>query len=299
MKKNLIYLSLIIAFNLVAVNFAWAESSTTTPQESLQESVTNLINTKDQDNLTPEQKEKDEQNLRLEIFGKVLDLSIKEVEDIIEQLKVLKNLNEPETNLRNQLLEKFNGFLQFYDEQKKNLNQPEEFDLTAIKKLAQDFKNWRENIYRPIFETATDFLLINQQEAVLEMTEKRYQKISLDINKLKKTNLEGIDILEKSLDQAANLIKTAKDLWQETEDNFWQILDFTALATASSTPTATSSGETVTLIATSTITPTSTSVTAEDQSLSIKNLIGESLNKIKEAYRIFIEMSIFVKKLLI
>lgn len=299
MKKNLIYLSLIIAFNLVAVNFAWAESSTTTPQESLQESVTNLINTKDQDNLTPEQKEKDEQNLRLEIFGKVLDLSIKEVEDIIEQLKVLKNLNEPETNLRNQLLEKFNGFLQFYDEQKKNLNQPEEFDLTAIKKLAQDFKNWRENIYRPIFETATDFLLINQQEAVLEMTEKRYQKISLDINKLKKTNLEGIDILEKSLDQAANLIKTAKDLWQETEDNFWQILDFTALATASSTPTATSSGETVTLTATSTITPTSTSVTAEDQSLSIKNLIGESLNKIKEAYRIFIEMSIFVKKLLI
>lgn len=299
MKKNLIYLSLIIAFNLVAVNFAWAESSTTTPQESLQESVTNLINTKDQDNLTPEQKEKDEQNLRLEIFGKVLDLSIKEVEDIIEQLKVLKNLNEPETNLRNQLLEKFNGFLQFYDEQKKNLNQPEEFDLTAIKKLAQDFKDWRENIYRPIFETATDFLLINQQEAVLEMTEKRYQKISLDINKLKKTNLEGIDILEKSLDQAANLIKTAKDLWQETEDNFWQILDFTALATASSTPTATSSGETVTLTATSTITPTSTSVTAEDQSLSIKNLIGESLNKIKEAYRIFIEMSIFVKKLLI
>lgn len=298
MKKNLTYFSLIIAVNLLTMNLVWAESATTTLQESLQEvqeGTKNLIDTKDQTNFTPEE----ELNLRLKSFGKVLDLSVKEAEDIINQLNSLKNLNEQEIALRDQLLEKFSGFLQFYNEQKENLAPSEKLDSAAIKKLAQDFKDWRENIYRPVFETATDFLLINQQKAVLEMTEKRYQKISLDINKLKKINLEGIDKLEKSLDQAANLIEAAKVLWQKAEDNFWQILDFTALTTASSTPTATSSGETTTSTATSTITSTSTSVTAEDQSSSIKNLIGESLNKIKEAYRIFIEMSIFVKKLLI
>lgn len=271
MKKNLKYLSLIIAFNLLAVNLVWAESPTSTLIE-VQEGTKDLIDAKDQENLTL--------SLCLEIFGKVLDLSIKEAKDIIEQLNALKNLKEQETDLRDQLLKKFNGFLQFYVEQKEKLNQPKGVDLTTIKKLAQDFKDWRENIYRPAFETATDFLLINQQKAVLEMTEMRYQKISLDINKLKNTNLKGIDVLEKYLDQAANLIKDAKDLW---------IAASTATSTATSTIISTS---------TSTIASTSTPAVAEDQPLSIKNLIGESLNKIKETYRIFIEMSNFVEKLL-
>lgn len=272
MKKILTYLSLIIAFNLAGVNLVWAESATTTLQE-VQEGTKDLINAKDQENPTPEE----EQKLRLEIFTKVIDLSLKEAEDIINQLNALKNLNEQETNLRDQLLEKFNGFLQFYNEQKEGLTSTstEELiraDLTAIKKLAQDFKDWRGNVYLPVFETATDFLLINQQKIILEMTEKRYQKISLDIIKLKKANLTGIDQLEKYLNQAADLIGTAKDLW---------ITASTATSTATSTIT------------------TSTPASAEDQLLSIKNLISDSLNKIKEAYRIFIEMSNLVRKLLL
>jgi len=264
------------------VNLVWAEISTSTLIE-VQEDTQNLIKAKDQENPTPEE----EQKLRLEIFTKVINLSLKEVEDIINQLNALKNLNEPETALLDQLLEKFNGFLQFYNEQKENLAPTAELDLATIKKLAQDFKDWRENTYLPIFDTATDFLLINQQKAILEMTEKRYQKISLDVAKLKKANLKGIDQLEKYLNQAADLIEAAKTIWQETQDNFWQVTTATSTATS-----------TIASVATSTAT-SSAVTTEENQPLSIKNLIRDSLNKIKEAYRIFIEMSNLVRKLLL
>jgi hypothetical protein len=291
--KNLKYIALIsialMAVNPVrnllisnGVNLVWAEISTSTLIE-VQEDTQNLIKAKDQENPTPEE----EQKLRLEIFTKVINLSLKEVEDIINQLNALKNLNEPETALLDQLLEKFNGFLQFYNEQKENLAPTAELDLATIKKLAQDFKDWRENTYLPIFDTATDFLLINQQKAILEMTEKRYQKISLDVAKLKKANLKGIDQLEKYLNQAADLIEAAKTIWQETQDNFWQVTTATSTATS-----------TIASVATSTAT-SSAVTTEENQPLSIKNLIRDSLNKIKEAYRIFIEMSNLVRKLLL
>jgi hypothetical protein len=273
MKKILTYISLITAANLLAANLVWAETPTSTLIE-VQEMTQNLINTQDQETATSTP-EKTEIDLRLEVFWKVLELSIKESEDIINQLNALKDLTEQENNLRSRLLDKFNGFLDFYKGQKENLSQFENIDLTAVKKIAQDFKDWRENDYLSVFETATDFLLINQQKTVLTMTENRYQKISFDIAKLKKTNLKGIDQLEKYLNQAADSIKSAETAWQEAKNNFWQLTTATSTATSSS------------------------ATAAENQSLSIKDLIGESLNKIKDTYQIFIEMSNLVRKLLL
>jgi hypothetical protein len=244
-----------------------------------------------------------EQELRLEIFERVFNLSIKETEDIINQLKALENLDEKNSSFRNELLEKFNGFLKFYEEQKKNLENLEEIDMAKIKNLAQSFKDWRENVYLPVLKTAIDFLLINQQKIALEITEKRHKRISADVKKLKKINLKGSDKLEKFSEQANDLIKIARDLYQEAENRFWLT---TILIATSSQQTATTTEEiTVTTPSTSSGQATSTATTTipaaetEDQSLSIKNLIGQSLNKIKETYQIFIEMSNFVKKLLI
>lgn len=277
MKKILKYIAL-ISTALMAANFALAGQATTTPPQE-------------------ESFQKENQSLRLEIFDKVLNLSIKETEDIINQLKALENLDEKNSSFRNQLLDKFNGFLKFYEEQKKNFENPEEVDLAEIKSLAQSFKDWRENVYLPAFKTATDFLLINQQKIALEITEKRHKKISVDVKKLKRINLKGSGELEKFSEQAANSIKDARDLYQEAENSFWSMLE-TASTTASSTDLIVTS-PTSTPAATTTI--PAVEETGENQILilSIKNLIGQSLNKIKEAYQIFIEMSNFVKKLLI
>ena len=145
-------------FTLAPLNGAWAaQPATTTLQEDL----------------TPEE----QQSRRLEIFEKVLNLSIKETEGIINQLKTLENLDEKNSSFRVQLSEKFSGFLEFYEEQKKNLENPEEIDLAKIKNWAQSLKDWRENVYLPVLKTAIDFLLINQQKIALEITEKRHKKI--------------------------------------------------------------------------------------------------------------------------
>ena len=329
MKKILKYFVLIFAASLIAANFASASNQLANLQESFEkikesvqevkEGTKNLITTKEEKNLSPEEKEKQELSLRLEIFGRILNLSAKEAGDTINQLKSLNNLEEKISSLRNQFIAELERFLKFYDEQKKLLEKPEEIDLAKIKEMAQSFKGWREKTYLPEFNIVTNFLLINQQKATLEMTRNRFNKISSDVAKLEKINFKGTDELKKSLSLAADSLKKAKDFRQEAEDKFLMTEEISnaSSTTASSTnidtstPNTTSTEETVVLNITVTVenassttasstTATSTpSISIEDQFLSIKGLIGDSLNKIKETYQIFIEMSNFVKKLLI
>ena len=332
MKKILKYFTLISVASLMAVNFASASQQQASLRESfdkikesvqeVNEGTKNLITAKEQENLSPAEKEKEELNLRLEVYGKILNLSTKETKDALDQLKALGNLNEKASFLREQLAQKFEGFLEFYNEQKKTLEKPEKIaiqqaqdnagqnqaiDLSRIKEMAQFFKDWREAIYLPELKVATNFLQINRQKTTMEMAENRFKKITSDIKKLKKINFKGVNELGKYLDLAANYLKEARDLRQEAENNFWLIMASSTITTASSTATSTSieiatsteeianpAGDTA-----STSVSTSISISTEDQFLSIKSLMGQSLNKIKEAYQIFIEMSNFVKKLLI
>jgi len=326
------YFVLISAASLIAANFALAANQSTNLQQSfekikekvqgVEESTKNLIITKESSNLNPEEKEKQELNLRLDIFTKILDLSIKETKDVVSQLKALNNLEKDASPLQDQFTEEFEEFLKFYEEQRKILEKSEEIDLAKIKEMAQFFKDWRKNIYLPKFRTANNFLLIYQQKSALEMAESRFKKIFLDVEKLKKINFKGADGLKKLLDSAANSLKEARSFRQEAENEFWLIETpiLIASSTASSTLIEDNSSSTAsnatftepeitTLVeenASSTATSASVAATStiplipiEDQFLSIKNLVGESLNKIKETYQIFIEMSNFVKKLLI
>lgn len=174
--------------------------------------------------------------------------------------------------------------------------------------------------YNPKLAATTDFLLINRQKAALEMAGNRFDKISSDVEKLKKTNLKGIDELEKMLSLAADSLRGAEKIYQEAKNGFWLIEELfainsiTASSTLVSTPTSTATSSSIAttteqiIVAETTIPVENTSSTdsastlpipIEDQFLSIKGLIGDSLNKIKETYQIFIEMSSLVKRLLI
>lgn len=325
MKKIIKYFVLISAASLIAVNSASAEQSANLQQsfdkikESVQdvkEGTKNLITTKESENLSPEEKEKQELEQRVDIFAKILNLSIKEAEDTVSQLKSLKNLEEKAVSSKKQFIKNFEEFLKFYNKQQNIMEKPEEIDLAKIKEIAQSFKDWRETNYNQELAAATAFLLINRQETILEMASNRFVKISSDIGKLKKNNLKGVEGLEKMLNLATETLKDAKNLYSEAKDGFWLIKDKLSIAsstTASSTLTSTSTPVAATsteeIIAPKTSVPventsstnsTSTpSISIEDQFLSIKGLIGDSLNKIKETYQIFIEMSNFVKKLLI
>ncbi|OGG43242.1 hypothetical protein A3G50_01150 [Candidatus Jorgensenbacteria bacterium RIFCSPLOWO2_12_FULL_42_11] len=322
MKKIFKYLALISTASLMTASFALADQQQASLQSSfdkikesvqeVKEGTKDLITAKEQENLSPEEKEKEELNLRLQVFDKIINLSIQETEDTISQLKTLNNLNEKTLSLQERLIKEFEGFLGFYDEQKKGLEKPEEISLLKIKETAQSFKDWREAIYLPELKMTANFLLINRQKITIEMTENRFKKIALDVKKLKKINFKGVEELGKYLDLAANSLKEAKGFRQKAEDDFWLIMaTSTGATTASIAASSTFIGNLTINIATSTEEITapienasSTGVSAppistENQFLSIKSLIGESLNKIKEAYQIFIEMSNFVKKLLI
>lgn len=266
--------------------------------QGIKESAVNLINAKDEENLSPAEKEQKELELRLEILKKVVALAIQETKDIISQLKNLESKDSKFALQKEQLLKEFENFLTFYEEQKQNLENSETInDLASVRNAAQSLKEWREKIYSPVFEKTTDLLLLRQQKTLLELAEKRHQKISADLKKLKKINSRVFAKTEKSLEQASVALNEARSLEQKAELMFW----FSPEAETSSVLTATSTATSSDIFSVPPLATNSSSTKdkTENQNSSIKDLVGQSLNKIKEAYRIFIEMSNSVKKLLI
>lgn len=258
----------------------------------VKESAVDLINAKDEQNLSFAEQERRESELRLEVLKKVIILAVQEAEDIVKQLKDLEPRNRQFALRREHLLEKFEVFLKFYEEQKQNLENSEEIGLISVKDAAQSLKEWREKNYSPVFEEATDLLLLHQQKFLLELAEKRYQKIDSDIKKLKKFNARVFVKIEKTLEQAADALNEARSLGKKAEEEmFWSV---SKNAISGAAPTVNFSSVPPLAAGSSSL-----EVKTENQNPSIKNLVGQSLNKIKDAYRIFIEMSNSVKKLLI
>lgn len=272
-------------------------------QEGLQgvkDSAVDLINVKNEQNLSAAEKEKEEFNLRLEVLRRVIALAEQETAGIANQLKNVEDSTEKVfAGQREQLLKQFESFLEFYKQQKQNLENSEALTLADIKDAAQSLKEWREKNYSPIFEQATDFLLLHQQKFIWELTAKRYQKISVDLKKLKKFNANVFGKTEKMLEQAATAIDESRNLGQQAEQMFLSAyVNINKNATSTVSPLTSSSTFPQIINASSTAIKIESQKTAS-QNLSIKSLVGQSLNKIKEAYRIFIEMSDSVKKLLI
>ena len=143
MKKIIKYFTLISAASLITVNFALAEQQQASLQDSfnkikesvqeVNEGTKNLITAKEEENLSPEEKEKEELNLRLQVFDKILNLSIKEAEDTASQLKALNNLDEKASSLRKQLAKEFEDFLEFYNTQKRFLKNPKKPSMNRLK----------------------------------------------------------------------------------------------------------------------------------------------------------------------
>lgn len=311
MKKQLPKLVFVLTLILGTTALAFAEqpaaltvnsangSSLEKLQEGLQgvkDSAVDLINVKNEQNLSAAEKEKEEFNLRLEVLRRVIALAEQETASITNQLKNAEDSTEKVfAGQREQLLKQFESFAEFYKQQKQNLENSEALTLADIKDAAQSLKEWREKNYSPIFEQATDFLLLRQQKFIGELTAKRYQKISVDLKKLKKFNANAFEKTEKMLERAAAAIDESRNLGQQAEQMF-----LSAYININKNATSTASSS-ILLLTTSTSSPEikTESQKTENQNLSIKNLVGQSLNKIKETYRIFIEMSDSVKKLLI
>lgn len=318
------YFSILITI-AVLLSFAPAfdvGAQSTAAQKALEEvkdSVGTLIGAKDENSPI-------ETGLRVETFKKVLDFSITETKDLKLKLLSYDEFSTSTSTATSSLLvwgkssiSKLNNFLAYYDSQRAEIEK-NAYSITPedIKTRAENFKKWREESYLPVVDEITNFLLIGQQDNAIETAENRWQKVNSDVTKLKKIKFRKIGELEKSLKKAGESIEEAKVLNKKARELFKETyLSVKTSATAknatsfatSTSPTSSSNtdkdsirktDEELTTKNTTEIKQEEKKENAEPTILqsSIKDLVKDSLTKVKDAYQSFIEMSNLVRKLL-
>ena len=303
MKINFTIVFLIIS--LISAGTANAQSSAVqNALKDVQGQVQDLVTAKDEG-------QTDDLSLRIETFKKVVDFSISEAKDIKIKLLALDKLSKEVALWRDSIVSSLNKAIDYYEDQKESLDDTNKINLETIKKIASDFKEWRDKNYIAASSEADSYLLILQEQKAVETAMKRSERIRKDVLALLKAKIKGAAQLQELLGDADKKINEAADLNKEANDFFWnQYILPIALrnienetTTTSSVPAATSTLMNAPLFATSTATSsTSTDANATSSPIfrtsSIKDLVESSLSQIKGAYQIFIEMSNLVRKLL-
>lgn len=308
-RVNKILIAFVFTGLLLPISFVFADNQsnqTSTIEKALEtvkEQVSDLVGVKDEN-------KPGELATRIETFKKVIDFSITEAKDLKIKLLDFNFKGDDELlNWQKKMADKLNEALIYYDDQNQTLDGNEKnITLDDIKIKAQKFKEWRETNYLPISEEINDFLLVKQEKAAIQITKKRYQKISEDVQKLKSSGwlvkVRGLSELPKLLTEADTAIKESDRINNEAEKLFREkyivqkkgeyLLPYPQEKNEASTTLKNLSND-------------NASDTARDKNevrpeqtppLSIKDTVKTSLTKVKDAYRIFIEMSNLVRKLL-
>ncbi len=312
MKKYPIFLIFaFLAFSLVAKP-AYADNGSSTVQKALDSTkqfLDDLVTSKDENS-------GDDISLRVQTFSKIIDLSQAEAKDFEFKL-IAVDKDEKLDVWKKSALKSFDQAISFFDSQKDLIGDGKSLDLAGIKKIAQDFKSCRDSNYLPLVNQAQNFLLIKQEVKGIQTAQSRFQKITSDLKLLKQSAIANSSDIKKSLDNSKKSIDQSVDLNNQAASLF--IKNYIKAAGPSSTSTepaststdvsevpavlnlATSTATTTAIadsISTSTATSSLADVSAPVPIVSIKDLVKSSLNKIKDAYQGFIDISNLVRKLL-
>jgi hypothetical protein len=243
--------------------------------------------------------------LRIEVFKKVIDLATSEAKELkIKLLSLDPTKDEAVSAWQDRMVANLDQALEYYRQYVVSFGQNNlPATVSQIKTMAEEFRKWRDENYLATAEQVNQFLLINQESRAIEIAEKRATKIAEDLVKLQKSAkpafLKNFAGLNNSLAAARNLIEEAKGLNQQASELFREKYLLPYLPADEATlSTSTVDGASV---ASTTVevqaTEESSSIEPHSPS-SIKDLVKDSLSKIRGAYQIFIEMSNLVRKLL-
>lgn len=262
--------------------------------EEIKDSVDLLIGAKDSDS--------ESLAFRVETFKKVVELAITEAKDLKIKILGFETEDETVTAWKESRIAEINALVSYYAEQEESAVSLKEPSLENLKKIAQDFKDHRENVFRPLAEEIGNFFLIQQENKALETAQKRLAKIAKDIEKLKNQKIKNIAQVDAFLEKSGKLINEGLVLNNEATDIFWEKINASSstfaeknFSAALETDQATSSEE---------LSPPAADIgeggliAPEIQEPSIKDLVYASLNSVKGAYQTFIDLSNLVRELL-
>lgn len=201
-----------------------------------------------------------------EALTKIFELTLLEQQDLQNKLESLNNLSEEQKELKNELITSLQENENAYRELKKRLEGVNA--LEEVKRLANDFNNWRNLVYKPKVEKITSFMLVFQQKDNFNTAEARLQNIKKELENLNKEKSKSLDWTDDLIAKAEVKIQKAVSLNNQAADLILQELKPSFLKR----------------------------LIGKNYFPAIKLLTEESAQEIKDAYQIFIELGKAVKE---
>lgn len=290
--------------------------------ESMQKALESVKGTLDDLVAAKDEQKPVELGLRIEALKKAINLSAAEAKELRVKLIAIEDLDAKTDAWREIMADQMKKAAEYALGEGKAIETNEkEMTLAEVKDIAARFKAWRESSYLPVVGQVRDYFLIAQEEKTIETAKSRWQKIDSDIKKLEKAKIKNIESVRKMLTNADFLIAEGEAMNQEAWTSFVDVYISRTTSTAATstdsnaTTTETSATSTdsnatttvqenpITLESSTSSSPLASSTDAKDEPVplpppSIRDLVHGSLSKIKDAYKVFIDMSNVVRKLL-
>lgn len=279
MRNKFSLLAIIFVLNALFLRVpVYAQENLKSALKEVAEKIEDLAEVKEDDTLPYEERIRKEIQTRKEALLKIFELTLLEDEALKNKLNGIENLNEIQKQIRDILLIALKENENAYQEMRKRLDGAD--NLKEIKQLAVDFKNWRAFVHNPKTEKIISFALVFQEKNVLGITRNRLEKIKADLEKLEKMKIIQKEDTGNLLAEAIGNIEKAENLNKQAKDALFLLL----------------AKELYPLDNAATSTELMAAAVSENEPPSVKSLVEESLKNIKEAYRIFIEISKVVKE---
>lgn len=289
------------------------ESSLNQKLSDTKDSVNELLELKDNDLISPQEKEKMEISIRKKIILKVIDLSKSQLIDLQKKLDSAKVPDSDDWKLvKEDFAKKTESFIKYYDESDKFISEGGDISLEEIKSLAKKIEDKKAGEIDPEVKKMNNVVVIFGISDILGLVDERFNKIKLDINKVYEKKLVKdqslMDLFKKSStiieesralsdkskevvlniysDQSATTTKEfIKGLKEEIFEGIESKLDKNdsekSDKNASSTESAIESAE---------------DVSWKEIDSYLNDLIINSLGGVRQAYEVFIKMSLNIKK---
>ncbi len=251
--------------------------------KELRDSVTAFINAKDNDEISAQEKEIKRIETAKETLKKILRLGLVEIsalKDRLNELEIEKLVITDYTFDASEVYDSLARLLEYYEayhnDTLKKVERLKNYD--EAKNIAKEIKKWRESIYAPGIQKILSLDLVLRNKAILGIADARFEKILSDLRKLKNSKLLTFAELEALLNAATANLKTAEALDDEATRLILRALKE------------------------NTLNPPDKNLDENEVAISshkrISNLVDQSIIKIKDAYKKFIEINTKVKKIL-
>lgn len=277
-RKALVFISatlLVTGLFLPVLRSQAQESSIQSAMRGIMGRISSLLSIRDNKELSASEKQLQELQARKDTVSKIYDLTLMEQNDLTARLEGLKGLNEAQEKMRDsltaQMTENENSFTQIRSRLEAAKTAEE------VKQLANDFKNWRTQVYDPKVRKVVAFTFVFQEKNVIEIARQRLEKISNDLEDRKDSLGENREAAEELFHKASENIRNAEELHGQAK-----ILIMVALTNQAD------------LAGYRTAPKNILSEIARDMSDS-KNFTEQSFSNIREAYKLFLEIGKLLK----